>query len=48
MGQFHVLRDGQNSLKREVRVLDVLSVHFFICVQHIGVLELFNRLFGNL
>ena len=48
LGPLHIETYWKNSAQREVWVFDVLSVHFFILVQKIWVLELFNRLMSNL
>ena len=43
----HVDTNGENPLQREVWVLDVTPVYFFILVEQVGVLELLNWLLGN-
>ena len=43
----HVHRDRQNALQREVLVLNVTSIDLFVLVEQVGVLKLFDWLFGD-
>lgn len=44
----HVQRNRQDALQREVRVLDVLAVNFFVNIKQVGIFEFFNWLVRNL
>lgn len=44
----HVQRNRQDALQREVRVLDVLAVNFFVNIKQVGIFEFFNWLVSNL
>jgi len=40
--------DRKNARQREVRVFNVLSVHFLVHIEQVRVFELLNWLLGNL
>ena len=44
----HVHTYRQNSLQREVRVLNVLPVHLLVLVEKVRIFELLNGLLGDL
>ena len=44
----HMDTDGQDALKREIRILDVSSVDFLIFIQQVGVLEFLDWLLSDL
>lgn len=46
-GSLHVQRNWQMSHERKVRVLNIFSVHFFILIQEIRILEFLNWLMSN-
>lgn len=44
----HIERDGEVTLEREIRVLDVSAVNFLVFVEKVRVLEFLNRLVNDL
>jgi len=47
-GFVHMQRYWQNARQREVGVVDVLSVYFFILIEQVWIFELLDGFFGNL